>query len=139
MCLMLNAGLNFAPGTTEESQRLVAKLAPPEEILSAYRQARASFGTGDIVLSISEQDPSGFEAEPRVAYIRRLRQHGRIPLLMHGLVSSSAHSVAKLPFESEAVWLIVVRGPKAVPITCVIFATPYETGLSVTDNVSALN
>jgi hypothetical protein len=32
-----------------------------------------------------------------------------------------------MPFDSEALWLIIVRGPKTVPAMCVLFAVPYET------------
>lgn len=124
---MHQTGLEFAPGTTEECQRLVAQLFQPGEILAAYKQARTTFRTGDLVLSVSEQDPSGFEAEPRIAYTKRLQ---KIPLLMRGLADRSAHSVVKLPFEADAMWLIVVRGPQEVPVMCVIYAAPYETSAS---------
>jgi hypothetical protein len=125
---MLKTGLEFAPGTTDECKKLVTRLMQPEQILSAYRQARGQFSTGDLVLTISEQDPSGFEAESRIAYVKRAREmNKRVPLLMHGLAAQSAHKIAKLPPEAEALWLIIVRGPKAVPIMCVIFAVPYQT------------
>jgi len=123
----LKTGLEFAPGTTEECQRLVSTLFAPGEILSAYRSARSAFKTGDLVIRVSEQDPSGFEAEPRADYVRRLRERGGVPTLMRGIVERSAHSVVRLPFESDAMWFIVVRGMQAVPVMCVLFAAPYET------------
>ena len=125
----LAKGLEFAPGTTDECKRLVQTLLNPAELFGAYRQARTMFKTGDLVLRISEQDPSGFEAETRTAYVKRLREFQGpkgIPLLMRGIAEKTAHSIVKLPFESDAMWLIVVRGPKAVPLMCVIYATPYQ-------------
>jgi hypothetical protein len=47
---MLKTGLEFAPGTKEDCKRLVRKLGPPAVLLNAYRNARAEYGTGDIVL-----------------------------------------------------------------------------------------
>lgn len=124
---MLKTGLEFAPGTTDECKRLIGGLFPPTDILSAYRTARSAFNTGDLVVSVSEHDPSGFEAEPRSAYVKRLRDtRGAVPLLMQGLAERSAHGIVQLPFEADAMWLIVVRGMQAVPVMCVIYATPYE-------------
>lgn len=124
---MLKTGLEFARGTTEESKKLVEHLFAPSEILGAYRHARTVFKTGDLVVRVSEQDPSGFEAEPRTAYLRRIREasKNKIPMLLRGL-DRSAHSIAQLPFESDAMWFVVVRGPQAVPVICVMFAAPYE-------------
>ena len=128
---MIQAGLEFAPGTTDECKQLVTRLFQPGELLSAYRTARQTFKTGDLVLRVSEQDPSGFEAEPRAAYVKRVKElTGKVPLLMSGIATRSAHGVAQLPFESDAMWLIVVRGAQAVPIMCVIFAAPYEIAAS---------
>jgi len=125
---MLATGLEFAPGTTDECKKLVTRLVQPGEIFGAYRHARNQFRSGDIVLTISEQDPSGFQAEPRTAYVKRIRDvNTKVPLLMRGLAEKSAHSISKLPFESDALWLIIARGPQAVPVMCVIFAVPYET------------
>jgi hypothetical protein len=129
---MLKTGLEFAPGTTDECKGLVARLFPPGDILSAYRTARRTFGTGDLVVSVSESDPSGFEAEPRTAYLKRLRDtRGAVPMLMRGLADRSAHGVVQLPFESDAMWFVVVRGMQAVPIMCVLFASPYEESASI--------
>lgn len=125
----LKTGLEFAPGTTDECKGLVGRLFQPGEILAAYRAARAQFKTSDLVLCVSEQDPSGFEAEPRADYIKRVQETRGlkgIPLLMRGLAGKSAHGVVQLPSEADAMWLIVVRGPQAVPVMCVIYATPYE-------------
>jgi hypothetical protein len=124
---MISTGLDFAPGTTDDCKKLITGLFGPTEIFSAYRMARAQFGTGDLVLCVSEQDPSGFEAEPRAAYVKRARDLSRgVPLLMRRMAEDSAHKVMQLPAESDAVWLVVVRGPQTVPVMCVLYATPYE-------------
>ena len=124
---MISTGLEFAPGTTDDCKKLVTRLFMPTEIFSAYRMARAQFGTGDLVLCVSEQDPSGFEAEPRIAYIKRARDLPKgVPMFMRRMAEDSAHKVMQLPSESDAVWLVVVRGPQAMPIMCVLYATPYE-------------
>jgi hypothetical protein len=129
---MLKTGLEFAPGTTDECKKMIGGLFKPGDILSAYRMARIEFKTGDLVVSVSESDPDGFEAEPRTAYLKRLRQtRGSVPLLMQGLAEKSAQSVVRLPFESDAMWFIVVRGSQAVPIMCVLFAAPYVEGAQI--------
>lgn len=123
---MLQTGLEFAPGTTNECKQLVARLFQPGDLLSAYRTARQKFQTGDLVLRVLETDPSGFEAEPRTVYAKRIKDTvGKVPDLMRIMALRSAHGVAQLPFDSDAMWLVVVR-PQAVPIMCVIFASPYE-------------
>jgi hypothetical protein len=132
MGLMLQTGLDFAPGTTEECKKLVVGLFTPSEIFGAYRMARSQLKTSDLVLLVSKQDPSEFQAEPRSVYVKRLRevqgskQKKGVPILMRGLAEKSAHAVMKLPAESDALWLLVVRGPKEVPVMCVLYATPYE-------------
>ena len=126
---MLKTGLEFAPGTTDDSKKLVVRLFKPEHILGAYHQARTAFKTGDLVLVGSESDPSGFNAEPRIAYLKRLRQvlGSKAPSTMPalGLTNKSAHSVVQLPFEADAMWLIITRG-KEMPVMCVLYASPYE-------------
>lgn len=123
---MLKTGLEFARGTTDDCKRLAQRLFKPEELLGAYRAARQSFKTGDLVLTIAAHDPRGFEAEPRSTYTKRLRQHMRPGIAMPTIMDRSAHGVVQLPFESDAMWLVIVR-PGDMPIMCVIYATPYET------------
>jgi len=126
---MLQTGLEFAPGTTDDCKKMIARLFKPTEILGAYRHARASFKTGDLVMVGSEADPSGFNVEPRTEYLKRLRVvlGAKAPRAMMalGITHKSAHSVVKLPFEADAMWLIVTRG-KDMPIMAVLFAAPYE-------------
>jgi hypothetical protein len=126
---MLKTGLEFAPGTTDASKQLVASLFTPTEILGAYKSARNTFKNGDLVLVVSQSDPSGFRAEPRTTYLKRLRASlgvnaGRtMPAL--GINNKSAHSVVQLPFDSDAFWLIVTRGQE-LPVMCVLYAMPYQ-------------
>jgi hypothetical protein len=127
---MLQTGLEFAPGTTDDCKRLIAGLFQPGEILGAYRQARGVFKTGDLVMVVAKSDPSGFNVEPRIAYLKRLRQvlghHAASTMPALGINDKSAHSVMKLPFETDAMWLIVTRGQE-LPVMCVLYSTPYET------------
>lgn len=133
---MLQTGLEFAPGTTDDCKKMVARLFQPNDILGSYRHARGKFRTGDLVMVGSESDPSGFNVEPRTAYIKRLRQalgsHAPRTMLSLGVANQSAHSVVKLPFEADAMWLIITRG-KEMPIMCVLFTTPYEMTASATN------
>jgi hypothetical protein len=131
---MLKTGLEFAPGTTDASKQLVAGLFQPGEILSAYKTARNTFKNGDLVLVVSESEPSGFRAEPRIAYLKRLREtlgdKARHTMPALGIANKSAHSVVQLPFDSDAFWLIVTRGQE-MPAMCVLYAMPYEDATPV--------
>ena len=126
---MLGTGLDFEPKTTDACKQLIGSLFTPTQIFSAYCDARAKFGTGDLVLTVSEQDPSGFQADPRAGYIKKLKRLARgkpLPFLLRGIVENSGQAVMNLPSESDALWLVVARGPKEVPLLCVLYATPYE-------------
>jgi hypothetical protein len=129
---MLGTGLEFAPGTTEDCQRLVVRLfQQPAVVLVAYRAARERFRTGDIVLETAEHDPSGFKAMPRADYVaaikRGLGRNGAKLLAALGVAHKSGHQVASLPRESDAFWLIVNR-KDALPIMVVLFSAPYAAG-----------
>ena len=137
---MLGTGLDFDPRTTDASKALVGRLFTPTQIFSAYRDAREKLGTGDLVLTVSEQDPSGFQADTRAVYIKKavmVLGAKPMPIFMRGLVQQSAQGVMSLPFESDAMWFIVVRGPQDVPVMCVLYATPYE--VSDTADTAAVN
>jgi hypothetical protein len=129
---MFGTGLEFAPGTTEDCERLVVRLfQDPKVVLGAYRAARQQFRTGDIVLVTAEDDPSGFKASPRADYVATLRRglgSGGAKLLeVLGVANQSAHQIVSLPRESDAFWLIVNR-KQAIPIMVVLFAAPYAAG-----------
>jgi hypothetical protein len=128
---MLGTGLEFATGTTEDCQRLVARLFQrPEEVLDRYRTARKLHRTSDLVLVTAEHDPSGFDTLPRARYIHRLRiglgRDGDAMIAALGIAHRSAHQVVSLPRESDAFWLIINR-KSAMPVMVVLFAAPYAS------------
>lgn len=128
---MLGTSLDFAPGTTEDCQRLVTQLfKEPGAVLGAYRMARQQFSTSDVVLVTSQHDGSGFEAMPRAHYITKLRRglgrDGAKMLATLGIAHKSAHQIASMPKESDALWLIINR-KDALPVMVVLFAAPFAT------------
>jgi hypothetical protein len=126
---MLKTGLEFAPGTTDDCKALVGKLFTPTDILASYRAARAQFHTGDIVLVASESDPSGFSAKTRMTFVKEMRDglNGKpLPFVARALAERTAHAIMRLPFTSEAMWLVITRH-QGIPVMVVIYATPYET------------
>jgi hypothetical protein len=126
---MLKTGLEFAPGTTDDCKALVGKLFTPTDILASYRAARQTFKTGDIVLVASECDPSGFSAKTRMTFVKEMRDglNGKpLPFIARALAERTAHAIMKLPFTSEAMWLVITRH-QGIPVMVVIYATPYET------------
>jgi hypothetical protein len=122
---MLKTGLEFAPGTTEKSKKMVGQMFPAEALLSAYRTARGAANTSDIVLVTSDQSPD-ISGGTRMEYCRHLKKVFGTRASAFRMWSDSAHSVMKLPPDSEAMWLVVdVRGAP-LPVMCVIYATPYK-------------
>jgi hypothetical protein len=87
------------------------------------------FKNGDLVLAVSEQDPSGFRVEPRIEYLKNLRlalrSHAPKTMPSLGITHQSAHGVVQLPFEADAMWLVISRGQE-IPVMCVLYTTPYE-------------
>ena len=124
---MLQVGLDFAPGTTDDCKRLVAKFfSDPKVLLGAYRNACAEFDTSDIVLLFSDQDPT-IRGARRMEYCAHLKNVFGTRASGFKMWGTSAHSMMKLPQDSEAMWLVVdVRGMD-LPIMCVIYAVPYAT------------
>ena len=139
---MLKTALEYLAGTSEDCKTLVGQLFKPSKLLGAYKVARARFQTGDIVLVTAEYDPAGFTAMPRTKYIDTIRRGlgMKAPAMLKVLTVAhqSAHKLAKLPFESDAFWLVIVR-KEAVPIMTVLFAMPYETGDAVSEPAGILS
>ena len=127
---MRKIGLEFAPGTTEHCKRLIAKLFTPTDIFDAYRMGRHKFQSGDLVLIAAEHDRSGFEVKPRIEYLKELRAAlgAKAPLVLPKITMSNktAHNVMRLPFDSDAMWIVVIRG-QDIPVMCVVYATPFFT------------
>jgi hypothetical protein len=124
MAAMLRTGLDFAPGTSDDSKKLFASL-PPEAILSAYRTAKAEFNTSDIVLWMSDQSPD-INGGTRVAYAKHLQSlYGRRAAEFR-MWAHSAQSVMKLPSDSEAFWCVVDVRSADLPVMVVLYATQFE-------------
>ena len=140
---MLKTGLEFAPGTTDDCKKIVDKLFTPTDILGSYRAGREMFQTGDLVLVASESDPSGFSTKKRTTFVKELKAglNGKpMPFIAQALIAKPAHSIVKLPFSSDAMWLVITRH-QGIPIMVVIYATPYETTSASTpeSDLSVLN
>jgi hypothetical protein len=125
MTAMLKTGLEFAPGTTEDCRKLVGQL-PPDALLNAYRVARESYKTNDIVLVMMPDESAEIHGGPRFEYAKHLDRVFGSKASAFGVHSSSAHSVMKLPRDSDAMWLVIDVQNADLPIMCVIYATPYE-------------
>lgn len=126
----LKTGLEFAPGTTDDSKKIIARMAHPADLLGAYREAREKFNTGDIVLAMSDQGPE-IQYCTRFEYTsKRLRELYGKRASEFKMWSHSAHSIMKLPRESEAMWLVVDIQRADFPIMCVIYAVPYTSSNS---------
>jgi hypothetical protein len=125
---MLNVGLEFAPGTSDDCKKLVGRMFSPGELLGMYREARQKYKTGDLVL-VTAPDDDEITVWPRNEYVKDLRNrmgaNGPKMMAVLTMAQKSAHQVVMLPFSSEAMWLVIVRTPE-VPINVVIYATPYE-------------
>jgi hypothetical protein len=141
----LQNGLEFAPGTSDDSKRLIGRILTPGEILGAYKQARTMYHTGDLVLSTTLDDTE-LKVWPRPKYIEEQRllmteQYGvaKASKMMSvlAIARQSAHQIAKLPFESDAMWVVILRG-KELPVQAVIYATPYETGTVEEPNIGTV-
>jgi hypothetical protein len=122
---MIKTGLDFAPGTSDECKKLIAKI-PPESLVKAYRNARReSGGSNDIVLVISDQSPdiSGGTRAEYVSHLRRIlgRRAAELKIYDH-----SAHEIMQMPRDSEAMWIVVDTRQSDWPIMCVVYALPYE-------------
>jgi hypothetical protein len=122
---MFKKGLEFAHGTSDVCKKTIRSTFSPSEIFTAYRAGRVKFRTGDLVLVTSDEAPNEFDVCTRTEYVNRLKQQfGRVPVLAQVLVDKSAHEMARLPFESDALWLVVASSK--MPNMCAIFSTPYE-------------
>ena len=95
------------PGTSER-MRKIAESLPPYDLLKAYRDARATFGTDDIVLVVVPDELDGFVAQPRSVYVENaFKRWSPEHRAIHPLVRESAHRRLQLPAERPAFWLAV--------------------------------
>jgi hypothetical protein len=126
---MIKSSLEFAQGTDENTKKLVQSI-PPYDLLVAYRQASAQFGTDDIVLIVAARDEEvvAFEARPRAAYISQAFNEAAKKL--YPIAKESAQQRMKLPKECAAFWLVLEledRGERRRAM-CAIGEVRYETG-----------
>ena len=95
------------PGTSDRMRRIAESL-PPYDLLKAYRDARAHFGTADIVLIVVPDEMEGIVAQPRAVYIEQaLHRLSERLRAVHPLVKQSAHQQLKMPADRPAFWLAV--------------------------------
>lgn len=122
----MTISLDFAPGTTDASKRVVQQLSP-NDLFDAYRLGRHTYSTGDLVLVVSARDPESVDAWPRVKYVEQaLRRNNRAQLATVTLAHKSAHKIMLLPAESDAFWLVVETEQLPMPIMCVLHAVRVE-------------
>lgn len=124
--MQFRIGLEFAVGTTNECKKLVERVVPSRELLVQYKNGQVNFGTSDLVLRISATDPSGFRVQTRKDFIRDIiaASGGKLPDFFKGMAAASAHKVAQVPLDSDAMWLVV--DGLQMPIMCVVYAVKYK-------------
>jgi hypothetical protein len=106
--------LIIAPGTSDGLKKIVESL-PPYDLLRAYRQARATFNTPDIVLVVHQKDGGflqgdgdGILASPRDAYVEKAFVRWSEKLrAAHPLPRETAQKRLQMPTEALAFWLVV--------------------------------
>lgn len=94
---------------TSPKMKQIAESLPPYDLLKAYREARATFNTADVVLVVApSSDLEGFHAFPRGAYIEKafVRWNGT-QRAAHPLARDPAHKRLQMPAESMCFWLVV--------------------------------
>lgn len=125
--------LDFAPGTTEDCQRIVQKIQPGH-LYDAYRLGRTRYDTSDVVLVVNEDDLETINAWTRSRYVEHaLRGNSPGQLATLAIASKSAHQIMQLPRESDAFWLVVEIRALQFPVMCVLYASRHlSDGGSVT-------
>jgi hypothetical protein len=117
---MIAYDLEFGPNTAEAHKKMIYGLFGPQQLLSAYRTARREHGTADLVLVCPNMDPNEIFAGTRRAMSKYLQQELKFPAPL-----MSAHSMVRLPKDSDAFWLVIpIRGD--IPVMVVMFPSAYE-------------
>jgi hypothetical protein len=106
--------LIIAPGTSEGMKKIVETL-PPYDLLRAYREARSTFRTPDVVLVVHQRDGGflqndgdGILASPRSEYIEKAFVRWNESLrAAHPLCRESAQKRLQMPELALAFWLVV--------------------------------
>lgn len=120
---MIRTGLDFAPGTTDACKHAVQGLYKPDQIFAAYNEAKIAHRSTDLVLVATE---SGLHGGTRADYAAHLHQIFGRRASEFGIANKSAHSVVKLPPDSDAVWFVIIVDGMDLPLMCVIYAVRYE-------------
>jgi hypothetical protein len=106
--------LIIAPGTSPGMKKVVESL-PPYDLLKAYREARATFDTPDVVLVVHQKDGGflqgdgdGIHAFPRAAYVdKAFVRWNETQRAAHPLFREAAQKRLQMPTEALAFWLVV--------------------------------
>jgi hypothetical protein len=110
--------LIVAPGTSPDMKKIVESF-PPFDLLRAYREARATFNTNDIVLVLNQTNEDGFLASPRSAYIEKaFVRWNETQRAAHPLARDPAQKRLQMPLEAQAFWL-VIEMPEKQAVGCV--------------------
>jgi hypothetical protein len=122
---MVKSSLEFAPGTSEPTKKLVQGI-PPYDLLVAYRNAVKEFGSADIVLliAIKDEEPTAFEAMTRSTYVAQAFNNAA--KRAHPMARESAHKKMCMPADTAAFWLVVEMRDKDAVVTCAIGEVRYE-------------
>jgi hypothetical protein len=123
---MLKTGLLFDPKTPDHVKKMVGKILTPQAIMDAYRNARALYGTTDIVLWHSDQDPAIFGGTRKDYCTLNLQPRYGERALKFKIWKQSAQKVVMAPSDSDAMWLIIEGRNLDIPISCVLYAIPIE-------------
>lgn len=124
---MLQTSLDFAQGTAENCKNLILGMFNPGQLLAFYKAAVIeNKGVRDLVLWSSTSDPSDCFAGTRADYRKFLQQTYPKAAKNFGMYSQSAHSVAKVPTDTDAFWLVITVSGQPLPLMCVLYALKYE-------------
>ncbi|KKL74522.1 hypothetical protein LCGC14_2064060 [marine sediment metagenome] len=121
---MLKTEFGFAPGTSDDCQKVVARF-PPDRLLNAYKTAQAECLNNDIVLWMTDQSPDIYGGT-RAEYKQHLRRLYGVRALEFRMWDESAQKVMSMPAESEAMWFVMHVSGADIPIMCVLYAMLYE-------------
>lgn len=135
---MFRATLEFAPGTVDDCKKLVGSMFSPTMLLDEYQAARRRLQSGDLVIVAADWDGDGFQIFRRMDWVRDVASknpRAAEAMKIFTIAHQSAHKLAMLPWDSDAMWVVVLR-KEAMPVMCVVFAVSLSVE-SVPDAVGA--
>jgi hypothetical protein len=121
-------GLDFAPGTTADSMKLVQGLSA-STMFDAYRMGRQAYNQSDLVVVVSDLDHENFLVYPRAIYLKlACIEPSPTRSMEHKISCESAHEVMHLPTDSDAFWLAFeVTQIRSTVICAIRAARQYES------------